>query len=231
MWPNFIGWSLSILIAIIGWWIAITNLNKQHKRNLDLDNQKFVREMQIKTADEAIRLLSKSREPLGELNLYLILLPGDLRMKYALNFEISNIRWEKPNEQILQLWDNSSKAILEFIYFFESREIVLNKFIEMKQVYLDQLGEIREIVNTYSEYIGSMYYSKYLSGVVLSEEEIKVFENKTKEFNDYVYDFLAYIHDFIVELQNTFLSKTFEYSIPVRQPIDPKHKVLRAKQE
>ncbi|PPQ47379.1 hypothetical protein C5G87_18895 [Paenibacillus peoriae] len=57
MWPSIIGWSLSALIAIVGWWIAITNLNKQHRRNLELDKQKFVREMQIKTADEAINLL------------------------------------------------------------------------------------------------------------------------------------------------------------------------------
>ncbi len=229
MWPNIIGWSISVLIAITGWWIAITNLNKQHRRNLDLDNQKFVRDMQIKTADEAIKLLAKSRESLGELNLYLILLPGDLRMKYAVDFEISISRWKKPNEQILQLWEDSSKAILEFTYFFESREIVLNQFTEMKQVYLDQLGEIRTIISKYSEYLGSIYYSKYLSGIVLSEEEMRVFETKTNEINEYVFDFLAYIHDFIVELQNSYLSKPFGYSIPVREPTDPKYKVLRAK--
>ncbi|GIO83258.1 hypothetical protein J25TS5_01900 [Paenibacillus faecis] len=229
MWTNIIGWSLSVSIAIIGWWIAITNLNKQHRRNLELDNQKFVRDMQIKTADEAIRLLTKSRESLGELNLYLMLLPGDLRMKYAVDFDITINRWEKPNEQILQLWDNSSRAILEFTYFFESREVVLNQFTEMKQVYLDQLGEIRKIVSMYSEYLGTIYYSKYLSGEVLSEEEMSIFETKTNEFNEYVYDFLAYIHDFIVELQNTFWSNSFGYSIPVRQPTDPKYKVLRVK--
>ncbi|MEK5505584.1 hypothetical protein MKX46_07260 [Paenibacillus sp. FSL P4-0113] len=229
MWPSIIGWSLSALIAIVGWWIAITNLNKQHRRNLELDKQKFVREMQIKTADEAINLLAKSRGSLGELNLYLILLPGDLRTKYAVNFEIHNSRWEKPNEQVLKLWEKSSKSILEFTYFFESREVVLNKFVGMKDIYLEQLSEIREVIGRYSEYLGGIYYSRYLNGIVLSEEELIDFENRTKEFNEYIFDFLGYVHDFIIELQNAFLSETFEYSIPVRQPTDPKYKVLKAK--
>lgn len=125
MWPSIIGWSLSALIAIVGWWIAITNLNKQYRRNLELDKQKFVREMQIKTADEAINLLAKSRDSLGELNLYLILLPGDLRTKYAVNFEIHNSRWEKPNEQVLKLWEKSSKSILEFTYFLNREKLYL----------------------------------------------------------------------------------------------------------
>lgn len=172
MWPSIIGWSLSALIEIIDWWIAITNLNKQHRRNLELDKKKFVREMQIKTADEAISLLAKSREKLGELNLYLILLPGDLRTKYATNFEIHSSRWEKPNEQVLKLWENSSKSILEFTYFFESREVMLNRFVGMKDIYLEQLSEIREIIGSYSEYLGVIYYSKYFNGIMLSEEEL-----------------------------------------------------------
>lgn len=231
MWINIVGWSLSTSIAIIGWWIAITNLNKQHRRNLDLDNQKFKREMQIKTADEAIKLLAKSREALGELNLYLILLPGDLKMRYAVNFETHLKRWDKPNEQVLQLWDNASKIVFEFTYFFESREIVLNQFLDMKQVILDKMSDIRPGVSDYSQYVGSIYYSKYLSRTVLVEDEFTNLEIKTKEFNEHVYDLLSYIHDFNIELQNTFLSKTFGYSIPERQPTDPKYKVLRSKKE
>jgi hypothetical protein len=230
MWPSIIGWSLSALIATIGWWIAITNLNKQHRRNLELDKQKFIREMQIKTADEAINLLAKSRDSLGELNLYLILLPGDLRTKYSVNLEIHSSRWEKPNEQVLKLWEKSSKSILEFTYFFESREVVLNKFVGMKETYLEQLSEIREATGNYSEYLGRIYYSTYLNGIVLSEEELIDLENKTKEFNEYIFDFLGYVHDFIIELQNAFLSETFGYSIPIRQPTDSRYKVLKAKE-
>ncbi|RTE07178.1 hypothetical protein [Paenibacillus whitsoniae] len=222
---NFV---VPILIAIVGWWIAITNLNRQHRRNIELDRNKFKRELQIKTADEAIKHLAITREKLGDVHLLLTLLPGDLKVKYTIDAaEISFKRWEKPNDQINDLWDSARKPAYNFLYFFESREVVLNEFILMKNEFLRKLSETERGLNKCTIRIAELYYSKYLNNIKLSDLETQELTDYCQSSGELIIDLLTYIYDFNVELQNAFLSETFDYKVQQREPNDLKYTVLK----
>ncbi|OXM82506.1 hypothetical protein [Paenibacillus rigui] len=229
-WTNIVGWIVSILTAIIGWWLAVRNLNKQHQRSLELDKQKFRRELQIKTADEAIKLLAQGQEILGDIHLFLIQFPGDLKFQYSLTIEITHPRWDNPHVQLISLWDRARKACFDFCYFFESREVILNEFTEMKYDFQNKISETNKVLLDFNTYISQVYYSKYKQDIRLTPFELDQLTEKTNETASYILDLISFIFDFNVELQNAFLSETFGYEVSRRQPTDPKYKVLTKKE-
>lgn len=225
---DFWGNIIAILAAVIGWVIAMKSVNKQHKKNLELSREEFKKNLQIQTSDHAIELLVKVRQSLGELNLYLIQLPGRIETVTSnpLNLKLDESGLS-PSAKLSDLWNISAKDWFQFTYYFEAREVILFEFNEMKRALLDKISVVTNTITPYSFYLGSLYYSKILPNLPLAENELIELFKKTDELNQHIYDLLGYMMDFQIELQNAFLSDIFNYSIPSREPTDPKFIVLK----
>lgn len=197
---------VTIIIAIIGWLIVVWNVNRQLRKNRELDSEKFKRELQIKTADEAIRLLMVLRNRYLDFKMF-IYYPGtkDDLQRYS--------------ELLLDNWETVHEAYMEFIYFFESREVILHKFRSMRDEFKTKGDELSKAIFSYSETV-----LLHLSD--LTKDHRKDFLEEKELIQELIYDLQAYIYDFNNELQNAFLSDYFGYRIPKREPLDESYKFL-----
>lgn len=225
---DFWGNIIAILVAIVGWIIAMSVVNKQHGKNLDLSREEFKKNLQIATSDQAIELLAKVRQSLLELNLYLIQLPGRIKMVTTSTLDLKlDVTELPPNLRLHELWKNCSQDLFQFTYYFESREVILFEFKEMKEEVLERINTVSKTISECSPYLGQVYYSNVVPKVSLSKQVEEELREKMEEINGHVYDFIGYMADFQTELQNAFFSELFDYSVPTRQPDNPQYKVLR----
>lgn len=228
---NIVGWAIAILTAIfssiIGWKVAMKSAERQYLSNIDLNTSLIKRDLEIKTQDEAIRLLSNIRGYLMEtLNS-----PQNIRIQFDnvllhREYGIAPIHMDMGEiaNEMRDNFNSLSKSIFDFTYFCESREIILSEFIPMKKALIDKFNETSNYYyNTYHNYSMRLKFKDIDN---LTEDDFNELVEKSAQMNSFLYDILGYVYDYNVELQNAFLSDLFEYTIPVRNPPDPRAPVI-----
>lgn len=224
---DFIGTIVALFVAMIGWIIAVKHFNKQQKTNTILEKERLKKQLQIKTTEEAVYHLEEIRANYRELMLYVLSLPGDLKLYYNTGIKIKNSWDSPPNMQVTEKWCSATMSVSKFMYFFEARQVILYQFIGMYNEITAKREEISKIVLSLSDFLREVYYQKYFNGVEFSNSELADLDKMTDEIMNSIVTLQAYTYDFLRELQNAFLSEEFGYKIPLRETADPtKFKVL-----
>jgi len=163
-------------------------------------------------------------------------LEGDLPIikKTVEELNTNQLQWSKDRilkcmNSFFEIWKEYAYSYCRFINLFESKQVILNKFIGIKELLGEQLTEIMEIENK----IMRLYHFEISPCVTysnpISTELINKMQELDNELMEKTTDICSIFYDFTIEIQNEFLGKLFGYEIPARQPVDKvKYPVYKA---
>jgi len=215
---------ITIFLTIIGWTLALYQFHKQHTKNLILQQENVKKELQIKTAEEAIKLLSNVRSALIKITGFIA--GFNLEIVAAKHSHLLNEKFNYPSKMLFELHNKFNNDSLEFLYYFESREVILNKFSSMKNDFRDKYNEVNDDSIKLFNFLIESFLIEITKPSQIEKMDYEKYNSIVKQLESNMFDLHAYIFDFIVELQNVFLSDLFNYKIPTRKPLDSKIKVL-----
>jgi len=112
---------------------------------------------------------------------------------------------------------------LNFIFYFEKNEVILNKFVESYVKIRDEFEKKHEINTSYALCIIEIGFNIHNYSDI-DTEKLKALGEQVK---NYAGDMSGYTSDLMKALQNYYQSELFGgYKIPKRQPQDKSVKVL-----
>jgi len=119
------------------------------------------------------------------------------------------------------------KSFSGVINILEAKEVILNKYIGIKLLLMEEFGLLYKI----HEKRMNLYFNEIYQSIdnikEIKEECLENFKNYGNEFNKKQEDIRFIIWDLRVGIQNEFLSKIFDYKVSERQPIDNKFPVYK----
>lgn len=209
----------ALMGALVGGYITHRNSIKQITKSTRMN-------LQIDTCHEMLSKINDTTNILSELNAEFAFLKYALEgyisaydnkegislLSYAeileKNFTNHDINWMKLTNSFSQFWN-----------YYESKEVILHKFI---LIYKFILNENKKLAEKHSEF-KTYYMHNLLSKInqreqILKEDFDKIIILKNA-YSEQVLDLIAYSYDFKIELQNYYLSHLFnDYTIPKREP-------------
>lgn len=138
-------------------------------------------------------------------------------------------RARKCMDNFFDSWKEYSLSFCRFINSFETKLIVLNVFIGIKELLGEELMEIMNIENKimhlyHFDINGCITYSKLIDVELINQ--MQKLENELQEKKAHI---VSIFYDLKVGLQNEFLGELFDFRIQERQPKDKeRYPVYRA---
>lgn len=216
--------TITSIIAIAGWIFAMYQFNKQHIKNINLQEENLKKELQINVAEESIKLLSQIRADLIKLNAFI---DGfKFEMIGIKNSGFFSEKWKNPVNNLRECFNNYNDSTLNFLYYFESREVILNKFLNMKNTFNNKYSETSKLSNDLIRFLIDSFIVDLPLKKQIEKMDHEKYELLTESLREHIFDLFGYIHDFNIELQNAFLAEMFNYKIPQRAPEKTNVKVL-----
>lgn len=215
---NIIGWIITVIISISGWLIAYNQINAQNKNNVLLETQRVRKELQVQTAEETIKHLFDIRQSLISPMLYLISLPIDL--KFIVSTEYKNVpgkSWELSSNQLNELWKPTIYEFDSFIYFFDSKEVILNEFISSQNEFKSKYHVITDEIFKFIDYLRDFNYHKYVVHKI-SQSDLDELYEKCSFIVRLLDDIQSFMKKYNSSIQNAFLSDIFSYRIQAEVP-------------
>ncbi|ERK31949.1 hypothetical protein [Clostridium intestinale] len=131
------------------------------------------------------------------------------------DFKIMLINQAKENsinnfEEYRELWINYSKSFMPIISILESREIILNKFVNDKDELIDEFQKLIDLQNDVSY--------KITLNQLIDTISLKTVDDYQQKFMEQCIYVSCKVWDLQVKLQNEFLGKLFKYTVPPRKP-------------
>ncbi|PKG59209.1 hypothetical protein [Shewanella sp. GutDb-MelDb] len=237
-------WWLPHLFTILGFIVAalivIFQLNKQHKSSMEVQNKNKVEELKLQIYhdfDEKLNNLSDASIKAGN---YLNQLPENLALyhKQVYNNEVPIDIKQRPDEFLLVLNYLLSK-ILQVILLIEKYEVVEPRLKifqsafnsvhhNLMEFYKDLFLALIAVLpkNVKPEDIDKFGCS-VISPLAISSDDFVILKQLCSKFSNAVSEVGEYQYDLRVESQNLFLGDLFGNTVPSREPIDPKCKVVK----
>lgn len=232
-WDNFI----SILIGgLITGYISYKFLKRREKDKLKIDLQVKATEQlleDIKVVDDkASKLFIPGFSSFQDYNSTLTHIENNMlsddypmvksTMEDLYNKQLNQAkdRVSKSMDNFFESWNEYSLSYSKFINSFETKMVILNKFIGIKELLFDELKLIMNIENKimnlyYFEISNYITYSKPIDNSLINQ--LADLENNLQEKK---VDIISIFYDMKIGLQNEFLGELYEFKIPTRQPID-----------
>ncbi|WP_286908020.1 hypothetical protein [Clostridium sp. UBA1652] len=198
------------------------------------ENQRLKIDLQIKTTDMLIDIIKNFNTSASIMtsknfvffNIYNSTLESntidDSLDKINNDFKIMLINQAKKNainnfEEYNEIWINYSKSFMPIISILESREVILNKFLKDKDELINEFQKLIDLQNDFT----TLYYNDISNKIIFNQliadtslEKVDTYQQKFMEQCIYV---SCKVWDLQVKLQNEFLSKLFNYTVPPRK--------------
>lgn len=190
-----------------------------------LEKEKLKKELQQRTSDELIKLITSCTQSFSKVSSYLFHV--EYYFKSYKGCKDLDIKMDNVWEEHTRFWKSSIDDYLNFIYFFDGNKVIMNKFLVFREVIYDELMSLLELNSEFSNLLSKCYHYS-LTDTEIEDDISKLFE-QTKVLQEKIGELSGYMLDFNNELQNHLYSKLFKYNIPVRKPLDSNVKVISLK--
>jgi|GEM_PF-5268430 len=189
-----------------------------------LEKYKIKKDIEIRTAYEIISIINDFQTSLVDFITYLM---KDRKTIYDM-CEFKALINPDPSytQESLRLWINVLKPTAKLFIYFDSRYIILHKFVKIKEFLWDEKEKLSTSVDKLQDKLIELDHSRQTQNK-LSIEKIEELVLQHKECSNIAGDILGYLHDFIVDIQNHMLDDLFEnIVVPKRKPLDQRVKVI-----
>jgi hypothetical protein len=202
-----------VCIALVGWWFANHQFNKQFQKNLELQYLRIKTELEINTAKEAIKLLREISDLFCDLDVFVSFLVDELKLSYSDGILQSNITWKNPHGDLTNYWQNLSNKLYGFVHFFLSSEVILHNFKNTQECLFELTKDFQSNIDDLYQFLYKMHTEKYKKNIQLTPIEIDILADKKNVICNKIRSFQHLAYEFEVDLQNAFLSEMFGYTI------------------
>lgn len=222
-----IGWVIVVILNIIGWVITLILSSCQHRKNVKLNEKAFERELSVKTADETIRMsvttIDKFVELMANASIFLEFKSQEIHeyehtkwnsetiLKYQELNEYMQKRWIDFSETLTEKWRNASSDFFKLILFMESREVILNEFVLIKNNMIESLNMAQ---SKFQKYRKLVFIVKEL---IVNSKPIEIDYTTLQTNFEELEASLSQLNDLLsklnVKLQNCFLSAIYNYTV------------------
>jgi hypothetical protein len=210
-----------VAIAVLGWKVLWSSTNatlrQQYLNDRKVEESRFRKELQARTADDAIALLQQIFHALSDLGCWVGRLASDLEAEYETGFRLAS-SWagppDDPPSKLRSLGDVLSKAYSEFLAFFVSREIILFAFQEDNSALSKSMSDLSAVKMELYKVLSAGYVLKYCRGVRLTESEIAAMRSLAEAVREKAQSINWWVFDFVARLQNAFLADLMGHRLP-----------------
>lgn len=208
------------------------------------ENQRLRIDIQIKTADLLIDTVNNFRNASASMissNFisfknyntalqYNQTIEGETDAPLDVTRDINKLKWgqiEQAKENVRKnyndyydRWQTYSKAFFPIISILESKEVILNKFIRFRCSRLDEFQKLSEMKNDFVTLYHFDITKNVINSQAIDEVSLRKVDEYQQKFMEKCVKISGIMWDLQVDLQNEFLSKLFNYTVPKRQPQD-----------
>ncbi len=235
---DLIGHALTV-IGIVGAAVTIVwQLGRQHQSSLLLQRDNARDELKLRLHELLVQKVRRLSHANVEAAMYAYMIPFNVenfQRQLAQGLHPSPIKERAP--EFSRLHAEANNALIELIQEFEAWSIAFPG-LEVFQVALNLANHdardeftslftalLRVLPMDPPENAPPNVPRPLVPNPISSDEhaQLKTLVDHYKEAND---DIGSYIHDLTIESQNNLLSDLFERRVPLRQPIDPRFKVI-----
>ncbi|QLY79462.1 MULTISPECIES: hypothetical protein [Clostridium] len=198
------------------------------------ENQRLKIDLQIKTTDMLIDIIKNFNTSASIMtsknfvffNIYNSTLESnkidDSLDKINNDFKIILINQAKENainnfEEYREIWINYSKAFMPIISILESREVILNKFVNDKDELIDEFQKLIDLQNDFTTLYYNDISNKILFNQLIADTSLEKVNKYQQKFMDQCIYVSCKVLDLQVKLQNEFLGKLFKYKVQPRK--------------
>lgn len=226
--------AIAIILAILGWlvalWMQNKNIKLQLKTQIKYDVYKQLVVSHKETQDRLSILIAKTRPPFILMDSLMI--PFKLKLKKE-----HKGQWIEYSETDCLLEGN--KKWTDFISEVNNSYFdFMDKYVSMLYLLEDWMGSIKELRNVKTEFVKEI---KIIQDQI--RKDVDILQSQTKEFDwrkwnkeesnkisenivNNTQTISAYISDFMILAHNNLIASYFDYTRPTRKTFDDKYKVL-----
>lgn len=231
---------LTILSFVVGFWLLIFQLNKQHRNNLNLQRQQFKAKIQKEIFNEISDGINQSTNALIKVQSKLFAVSQKIDSKRFLKSEGINTKpLSERIEDFIDYHHSFSESITEVIFILE-KYVITDRIFEIFNMALQSVSYDLDI--SYYQKVNESLL-KYLP-IDLPESKqqkigVEVFEPKEKaevdfdnfkknisNYNKLLMDITSYLHDLKIEAQNILLGEIFDNKVSPRRSNDREYVVV-----
>lgn len=232
------------VIGIVGAALTVVwQLGRQHRSSLSLQKDNVRAELKLRLHEQLVQKVRKLSDANVEAAMYAYMVPFNVenfQRQHAQGLNPSPIK-ERASE-FSRLHAEASDALSELIQEFEAWSIAFPG-LEVFQVALNAANHnAREAwTSLFTALIkvlpmdppanASPNMPRPLIPNLISSNEHVHLKKLVEDYKEAMDEIGCYIHDLTIESQNNLLSDLFERRVPLRQPIDPRCKVITANPE
>jgi|LGOV01.1.fsa_nt_gb glutamate synthase domain-containing protein 2 len=217
---------ISVIIgALLSALLSSHILKKREKEKTKLDLElETVKEVlyEMKSVGDKLVSVHQIRDYLLEsFNNQLIKLEDGQNINLSIQsfFEYTQKDIRENFDEFQKSWFAFSETFISFILSFESKEIILSRFIGIKEALVEEEKKTRLLYNKIFDIYNSSILTKVTYSERIDEEEIELIKSMNNEvFIDKRTDITVILYDLKIELQNEYLSDLFDFSLPRRKP-------------
>lgn len=188
---------------------------------------------QMKASEELIDGVKRYTNKLDKTNIQLSVV-ADKYNSYIQTMEKANLNEIKNNNSkndidiakdvifndvnaFVSSWNKSIEDFSNIINILESKQIIFNRFIELKELLISQNEKTMQIYNKIIDIYYSKLYNQLINSNIISPEDNRMLKQLEDDFKKSKSDMLCYIYDLRVATQNEFFRKLFKYKVPIRK--------------
>jgi hypothetical protein len=235
---DLIGHALTVVGIVAAAATVVWQLGRQHKSSLMLQRDNAREELKLRLHEiltEKVRKLSSANVQAA---MYAFMIPFNVenfQRQLAQGLQPTPIKERAP--EFSRLHAEANNALIELIQEFEAWSIAFPG-IEVFQVALNAANhDAREaFVPLFTALLRVLPMDpqenappnmpRPLVPGPISKDEYEQLTKLVGRYKEAMDDIGSYVHDLTIESQNNLLSGLFERRVPLRQPIDPKLKVI-----
>ena len=240
---GLIGHALTV-IGIVGAAVTVVwQLGRQHRSSLLLQRDNARAELKLRLHEQLVQKIRRLSHANVEAAMYAYMIPFNVenfQRQLAQGYFPTPIEARAP--EFSRLNAEANNALIELIQEFEAWSIAFPG-LEVFQVALNVANhDAREaFASLFSVLLGvlprdplenaSPNTSRHLVPNLISSDEHAQLKKLVNHYKEAMDDIGGYIHDLTIESQNNLLSDLFDHRVPLRQPIDPRYKVISTDSE
>lgn len=226
---------LGILVAAL---MVVWQLGRQHRDSLMRQRDNAREELKVRLHELLVQKVRDLTEAIVSAKMYAFLIPAHLEgLEHQRKLGIQPRPSEKRADEFAKLHHEAAEATTNLFYDFEAWSMAFPG-LEVFKVALNSVAhDAREAFSPLHTALlealpmdpppdAPAYVPRPITPPPLSKEKTEQLKALVNNYSNAMDDIGVYVGDLMIESQNNLLSGLFERRVPLREPIDPRHRVI-----
>lgn len=235
---DLLGHGLTLLGLIIGVWVVVWQLGRQHTSSLQLQRDNTREELKLRIYEVLVQRVRELNRAVSEASIYAIMIPNHIELyqqQLAMGVSPRPIGDRAP--ELGRLDGKANDALVRMIEEFEAWSVAFQGFqvfqMALNSANYDARESFRPLFNAAIRVLpidppddAPANVPRPIIQPPLSEQQLNELRTLAGKYRAALEDVASYTFDLLIEVQNNLLSGLFQNPVSPREPLDKSHKVV-----